>query len=97
MALRFIASGKVTELFFVGLHRIGYEPMKKPCRTESEQTWVDRNAIGHTFGDANSRMEMYSTPAQDVDEIRPTQGPERLDLIYLLRTRPNMYAGPAAV
>jgi hypothetical protein len=48
--------------------------------------------------DANSRMEMSSTPAQDVYEIRPRQDRNGFDLISdRLRRGPIWYAGPDAV
>ena len=58
---------------------------EKPPREEKEQ-------------DANSRMEMSSTPAQDVYEIRPRNDRDRFDLISdRLRRGPIWYAGPDAV
>ena len=48
--------------------------------------------------DANSRMEMSSTPAQDVYEIRPRNDRDGFDLIGdRLRRGPIWYAGPDAV
>ena len=48
--------------------------------------------------DANSRMEMSSTPAQDVYEIRPRKERDGFDLISdRLRRGPIWYAGPDAV
>ena len=48
--------------------------------------------------DANSRMEMSSTPAHDVYEIRPRQDRNGFDLISdRLRRGPIWYAGPDAV
>ena len=50
------------------------------------------------LGDANSRMEMSSTPAQDVYEIRPRKDRNGFDLISdRLRRGPIWYAGPDAV
>ena len=50
------------------------------------------------LGDANSRMEMSSTPAQDVYEIRPRKERDGFDLISdCLRRGPIWYAGPDAV
>jgi hypothetical protein len=50
------------------------------------------------FGDANSRMEMSSTAAQDVYEIRPRKDRNGFDLISdRLRRGPIWYAGPDAV
>ena len=48
--------------------------------------------------DANSQMEMSSTPAQDVYEIRPRKDRNGFDLISDgLRRGPIWYAGPDAV
>ena len=50
------------------------------------------------WGDANSRIEMSSTPAQDVYEIRPNKDRDGVDLISdQLRYGPIWYAGPDAV
>ena len=50
------------------------------------------------WGDANSRIEMSSTPAQDVYEIRPHKDRDGFDLISdQLRYGPIWYAGPDAV
>ena len=50
------------------------------------------------WGDANSRIEMSSTPAQDVYEIRPRKERDGFDLISdCLRRGPIWYAGPDAV
>jgi hypothetical protein len=47
---------------------------------------------------ANRRMEMSSTPAQDVYEIRPRKDRNGYDLISdCLRRGPIWYAGPDAV
>ena len=54
--------------------------------------------IARLLGDANSRMEMSSTPAQDVYEIRPRKDQNGFDLISdSLRRGPIWYAGPDAV
>ena len=50
------------------------------------------------WGDANSRIEMSSTPAQDVYEIRPRNDRDGFDVISdRLRRGPIWYAGPDAV
>ena len=50
------------------------------------------------LGDANSRMEMSATPAQDVYEIRPRKDRDGFDLIGdRLQDGPIWYAGPDAV
>jgi hypothetical protein len=52
----------------------------------------------YLWGDANSRMEMSATPAQDVYEIRPRKNRDGFDLISdQLRRGPIWYAGPDAV
>ena len=54
--------------------------------------------IARLLADANSRMEMSSTPAQDVYEIRPRKDRNGFDLISdCLRRGPIWYAGPDAV
>ena len=50
------------------------------------------------WGNANSRMEMSATPAQDVYEIRPREERDGFDLISdRLRFGPIWYAGLDAV
>jgi hypothetical protein len=50
------------------------------------------------LGDANRRMEISSTPAQDVYEIRPRKERDGFDLISdSLRRGPIWYSGPDAV
>jgi hypothetical protein len=50
------------------------------------------------WGDANYQMEMCSTPAQDVYEIRPRKDRDGFDLISdRLRRGPIWYAGLDAV
>jgi hypothetical protein len=66
---------------------------------------TEQNSIGSVeapsdklLGDANSVMEMSSTPAQDVYEIRPRKDRNGFDLISdRLRRGPIWYAGPDAV
>ena len=66
-------------------------------RTKQNSPWVGR-AIRQAFGGRNSRMEMSSTPAQDVYEIRPRKDRDGFDLISdCLRRGPIWYAGPDAV
>jgi hypothetical protein len=54
--------------------------MWKPCVP-------NRTALGCSsdklLGNANSRMEMSATPAQDVYEIRPRKDPDGFDLITI--------------
>lgn len=65
----------------------------------------ERNSLGlveassdKLLGDANSRMEMSSTPARDIYEIRPRKERDGFDLISdRLRRGPIWYAGPDAV
>ena len=53
---------------------------------------------GKLWGNANSRMEMSATPAQDVYEIRPREERDGFDLIGdWLQDGPIWYAGPDAV
>ena len=50
------------------------------------------------WGNANSRMEMSTNPAQDVYEIRPREERDGFDLIGdRLQDGPIWYAGPDAV
>ena len=50
------------------------------------------------LGKAPDRMEMSSTPVQDVYEIRPREGRDGFDLISdRFRRGPIWYAGPDAV
>jgi hypothetical protein len=50
------------------------------------------------WGDANSRIEMSSTPVQDVFEIRPHKDRDGFDLISdRLPYGPFWYAGPDAI
>ena len=50
------------------------------------------------WGNANRRMEMSATPAQDVYEIRPREERDGFDLIGdRLQDGPIWYAGPDAV
>jgi hypothetical protein len=66
---------------------------------------TEQNSLGSVeapsdklLGDANSRMEMSSTPAQDVYEIRPRKDRNGFDLISdRLQRGPIWYAGPDAV
>ena len=65
---------------------------------------TDQNSLGllgapseKLWGNANSRMEMSATPAQDVYEIRPRKDRDGFDLISdRLRRGPIWYAGPDA-
>jgi hypothetical protein len=50
------------------------------------------------WGNANSRMEMSASPAQDVYQIRPREERDGFDLIgNRLQGGPIWYAGPDAV
>jgi hypothetical protein len=70
----------------------------KTVRTEQNSRGLIEAPSDKLFGDANSRMEMSSTPAQDVYEIRPRKDRNGFDLISdLLRRGPIWYAGPDAV
>jgi hypothetical protein len=69
----------------------------KAMRTEQNCGLVEA-PLDKLLVDANSRMEMASTPAQDVYEIRPRKERDGFDLISdRLRRGPIWYAGPDAV
>ena len=62
------------------------------------QSRLWKSVSTYLWGDANSRMEMSATPAQDVYEIRPRKDRDGFDLISdRLRYGPIWYAGPDAV
>jgi hypothetical protein len=68
-----------------------------PPRTRNSLGLVEASS-DKLLGDANSPMEMSSTPAQDVYEIRPRKERDGFDLISdRLRRGPIWYAGPDAV
>ena len=70
----------------------------KAMRTERNSLELVEASSDKLLGDANSRMEMSSTPAQDVYEIRPRKERDGFDLISdCLRRGPIWYAGPDAV
>ncbi len=70
----------------------------KAMRTEWNSLGLVEASSDKLLGDANSRMEMSSTPAQDVYEIRPRKERDGFDLISdRLRRGPIWYAGPDAV
>jgi hypothetical protein len=70
-----------------------------------EATRTEQNNLGllealsdKLLGNANGRMEMSATPAQDVYEIRPRKNRDGFDLISdRLQDGPIWYAGPDAV
>jgi hypothetical protein len=67
-------------------------------RTEQNSRGLVEAALDKLWGKTNSRMEMPSTPAQDVYEIRPRKDRNGFDLISdRLRRGPICYAGPDAV
>ena len=67
-------------------------------RTERNSLGLVEPSSDKLLGDANSPMEMSSTPAQDVYEIRPRKERDGFDLISdRLRRGPIWYAGPDAV
>ena len=67
-------------------------------RTEQNSGGLVEALSRKLWGDADSRMEMSSTPAQDVYEIRPRNNRDGFDLISdRLRRGPIWYAGPDAV
>jgi hypothetical protein len=70
----------------------------KAMRTEQNRVGLVEAPLDKLLVDANSRMEMASTPAQDVYEIRPRKERDGFDLISdRLRRGPIWYAGPDAV
>jgi hypothetical protein len=70
----------------------------KAMRTEQNRVGLVEAPLDKLFVDANSRMEMSSTPAQDVYEIRPRKERDGFDLISdRLRRGPVWYSGPDAV
>jgi|GEM_PF-1092902 len=67
-------------------------------RTEQNGLGLLETLSDKLWGNANSRMEMSATPAQDVYEIRPRKDRDGFDLIGdRLRFGPIWYAGPDAV
>ena len=67
-------------------------------RTEQNSLGLLEALSNKLWGNANSRMEMSATPAQDVYEIRPRKNRDGFDLISdRLRFGPIWYAGPDAV
>ena len=81
-------------LVFTGLECVRYGSM----RTEQNSLGLLETLSDKLWGNANSRMEMSATPAQDVYEIRPRKNRDGFDLISdRLRFGPIWYAGPDAV
>jgi hypothetical protein len=67
-------------------------------RTEQNNLGLLKALSDKLWGNANSRMGMSATPAQDVYEIRPRKNRDGFDLISdRLRFGPIWYAGPDAV
>jgi hypothetical protein len=67
-------------------------------RTEQNSLGLLEALSDKLWGNANSRMEMSATPAQDVYEIRPRKNRDGFDLISdRLRFGPIWYKGPDAV
>ena len=70
----------------------------EPMRTEQDKLGSFEAESDKLWTYANSPMEMSSTPAQDVYEIRPRRNRDGFDLISdRLRRGPIWYAGPDAV
>ena len=81
-------------LVFTGLECDRYGSM---C-TEQNSLGLLEALSDKLWGNANSRMEMSATPAQDVYDIRPRKNRDGFDLISdRLRFGPIWYAGPDAV
>jgi hypothetical protein len=67
-------------------------------RTEQNSLGLLGTLSDKLWGNANSRMEMSATPAQDVYEVRPRKSGDGFDLISeLFRYGPIWFAGPDAV
>ena len=67
-------------------------------RSEEKGRGVHEASPDKVWGNANSRMEMFATRAQDIYEIRPRRDRDGFDLISdQLRNGPIWYAGPDAV
>jgi hypothetical protein len=70
----------------------------KAMRTEQNSLGLVHVPSDKPLRGANSQMEICSTPAQDVYEIRPRKAGDGFDLISdRLRRGPIWYAGPDAV
>lgn len=70
----------------------------KAMRNEQTSLGLVEIPSDKILGNASSRMEMSSTAAQDVYEIRPRKGRDGFDLISdRFRRGPIWYAGPDAV
>jgi hypothetical protein len=96
--LRFMASEKVTEMFLLLACKGLDSDRMKAMRTGQNNLGLVEPRSDKLFGDANSGMEMSSTPAQDVYEIRPRKERDGFDLISdRFRAGPIWYAGPDAV
>ena len=68
------------------------------ARSEEKGRGVLEALTDKLWGNANSRMEMSATPAQDVYEIRLREERDGFDLIGdRLQDGPIWYAGPDAV
>ena len=66
--------------------------------TEQNSLGLTEAPLGKLRHGVSSRMEMSSTPAQDVYEIRPRKNRDGFDLISdRFRRGPIWYAGPDAV
>jgi hypothetical protein len=67
-------------------------------RSEEKGRGVLEALTDKLWGNANNRMEMSATPAQDVYEIRAREERDGFDLISdRLQDGPIWYAGPDAV
>jgi hypothetical protein len=70
----------------------------KAMRTEQSGLGLVEIPSDKILGNASDRMDISSTPAQDVYEIRPRTGRDGFDLISDRFMRgPIWYAGPDAV
>jgi hypothetical protein len=70
----------------------------KTVRSGQNSVGLVEAPLDKLSGDTNTRMEISSTPAQDVYEIRPRKERDGFDLISdRLRRGPIWYSGPDAV
>jgi len=70
----------------------------KAMRTEQTSLGLVEIPSDKILGNASDRVEMSSTPAQDVYDIRPRNGRDGFDLMSDRFTRgPIWYAGPDAI
>jgi hypothetical protein len=85
-------------MFLCWLSKDWIVSVMKAMPTEQSGLGLVEISSDEILGNASGRMEMSSTPAQDVYEIRPRKGGDGFDLISdRFRRGPIWYAGPDAV